>query len=305
MVGTWEEGLPDVLQVPHELGFAAIELLGVALHKQVVEAAVIVGGGLGAEHARIGGKAASHHHCSKGGVALDGPLDVLDGAQAAVIDNRPLRGCQQCFELLHIEIPLVLLLADARVHGYVAGRYDLQQGQDVSPLVVAVPAEAHLHAVLHVLDRCERLEQGCCEVRECQHARAFAMKGDGRKWASQIDVDVTVAHLLEGFHHHQGMVALASENLWHKGDAGIALGRHVAQVFAPDLTALDAHKRGIIGIHSAKHDVLRHAPHTVGHTLQRCCKHWYLDVIHIYCCMMAEYLPPVMLSMVNCWNSRS
>ena len=58
VVGAREEGLPDVLQVPHELGFAAIELLGVALHKQVVEVAVIVGSGLGAEHAWIGGKSA-------------------------------------------------------------------------------------------------------------------------------------------------------------------------------------------------------------------------------------------------------
>ena len=89
------------------------------------------------------------------------------------------------------------------------------------------------------------------------------------------------------------MVRLTGENLWDERDALIAFGIHIAQVLASDLAMLHAHEGRVIGIHAAKHSMLRHAPHIIGYTLQRRRKHWNLVIVHISYCLMAVYRPLV------------
>lgn len=92
----------------------------------------------------------------------------------------------------------------------------------------------------------------------------------GGKWASKIDVDVSVTIFFQVLDHVQGINGVASKNLRRERDALIVLGFHIVDVTIQEIAVLNAHEGRIIGIDAPEDAGMCAAPNVGCETLQGC-----------------------------------
>ena len=94
---------------------------------------------------RVRKQSAAKHNALEVGELLFNAVNVSQGAKVAVIYDRMLAGCIELAERIDIHRLLILLDAQARMHGNMAQWGIVENGHKLFPLVLAVAAKTHLY----------------------------------------------------------------------------------------------------------------------------------------------------------------
>ena len=118
-------------------------------------------------------------------------------------------------------------------------------------LVGALLPEAHLDGeddLRPALHLGEEFLQLVGVLQEAAAASGMHLEGKG---AAHVDVDAPPALRLEGVAEARQFVAVAGNDLRHRGDAAVGFGVRIAQVLAPHLPFLNPHEGRIVLPHPA------------------------------------------------------
>ena len=171
-------------------------------------------------------------------------------------------------ERVHIDLALILLGGDARMHSNMRQRHVIEDWNDSLPLLCTIEAEAHLDREIHLIVLLDAISNLLYLVGRSEKSSSSAVPCLQREWASHVDIYLLVAQRDDDVEQGAQFVCSRSNDLWHDIDAFIVFRTDVAHILRAHFAMLQAHERSVISIYSAKYFIMKAAVCVLSISLQ-------------------------------------